>query len=82
MSFLKKKLPLEQQGSREYPHALKLNTTFHTAALIDILRKWEPWGHRIEFSNGVTTAMLQRRVPFSDAPLSKISHAEEAVPFF
>ncbi len=45
------------------------------------LRKHEPWGHRIDFSNGVSTAELARRTPFSENTLQKFFTVAKRIPF-
>lgn len=51
------------------------------SVLLEKLRQWEPWGHRIDFSNGVSTAQCKHRVPFSENPLQKLATVEKAIPF-
>lgn len=58
--------------SIQYPGALYLDTDYDQETLKNILKAYEPWGHRIEFSNGISTANFKQRVPFSDHPLGKI----------
>jgi 2-polyprenyl-3-methyl-5-hydroxy-6-metoxy-1,4-benzoquinol methylase len=60
---------------------LRLETEISAEELTKTLAKYEPWGHRIDFSNGVSTSSLKKRVPFSDQPLSKIKVAERVIPF-
>lgn len=60
---------------------LELDTTLPPDQLLERLRAYEPWGHRIDFSNGVSTSQLARRVPFSERPLQKLKIAAGAVPF-
>ncbi len=60
---------------------LTLHTTLAPEALKKKLRRWEPWGHRIDFDNGVSTKNLKRRIPFSEQPLNKFSVVEAAIPF-
>jgi hypothetical protein len=43
---------------------LILHTTFTPEALSEKLRLWEPWGHRIDFDNGISTKDFKRRIPF------------------
>ncbi|HWH90612.1 MAG TPA: hypothetical protein VNV64_02325 [Candidatus Binatia bacterium] len=45
------------------------------------LRRWEPWGHRIDFDNGVSTKNFKRRIPFSEHPLNKFGLVETTIPF-
>jgi SAM-dependent methyltransferase len=60
---------------------LNLHTTLTPEALSEKLRLWEPWGHRIDFDNGVSTKDFRRRVPFSEQPLNKFALVEAAIPF-
>jgi 2-polyprenyl-3-methyl-5-hydroxy-6-metoxy-1,4-benzoquinol methylase len=60
---------------------LTLHTTLTPEALSEKLRLWEPWGHRIDFDNGVSTKDFKRRIPFSDHPLNKFGLVETAIPF-
>lgn len=61
--------------------SLTLRTTLSPEALKEKLRRWEPWGHRIDFDNGVSTKDFKRRVPFSEQPLNKFGLVEAAIPF-
>jgi SAM-dependent methyltransferase len=58
--------------SIQNPNALYLETDYEPSELRNILKSYEPWGHLIEFSNGVSTSEFKKRVPFSDRPLGKI----------
>ena len=60
---------------------LTLQTSLEPQELRTRLKKWEPWSIRIDFSNGVSTNEFQRRIPFSEHPLSKFNAFEKAVPF-
>jgi len=60
---------------------LTLHTTLAPEALSEKLRQWEPWAHRIDFDNGVSTKNFKRRVPFSENPLNKFGLVEDAIPF-
>jgi tRNA (mo5U34)-methyltransferase len=60
---------------------LTLHTTLTPEALSEKLRRWEPWGHRIDFDNGVSTKDFKRYAPFSDQPLNKFGLVEAAIPF-
>ncbi len=60
---------------------LTLHTTLAPEALSEKLRLWEPWGHRIDFDNGVSTKDFNRRIPFNEHPLNKFSVVEETIPF-
>ena len=60
-------------------------STFQTSlpgeVLLDKLRQWEPWSHRVDFSNGVSTADCARRTAFNKWPLRKFSAVEAVIPF-
>ena len=60
---------------------LELNTSLQRDELLDRLRKHEPWGHRIDFSNGVSTSQLAKRTPFAENPLQKLLTVAERIPF-
>jgi 2-polyprenyl-3-methyl-5-hydroxy-6-metoxy-1,4-benzoquinol methylase len=60
---------------------LTLHTTLTPEALSQKLRLWEPWGHRVDFDNGVSTKEFKRRIPFSEQPLYKFRGVEAAIPF-
>jgi 2-polyprenyl-3-methyl-5-hydroxy-6-metoxy-1,4-benzoquinol methylase len=60
---------------------LTLHTTLAPDALSEKLRLWEPWGHRIDFDNGVSTKEFKRRIPLSEFPLNKFGMVESAIPF-
>jgi 2-polyprenyl-3-methyl-5-hydroxy-6-metoxy-1,4-benzoquinol methylase len=60
---------------------LTLHTTLTPEALKEKLRRWEPWSHRIDFDNGVSTRDFKRRIPFSEEPLDKLHAVEGAIPF-
>ena len=60
---------------------LTLQTSLQPEELRTRLKKWEPWSIRIDFSNGVSTSEFQRRIPFSEHPLSKFHAVEKAIPF-
>jgi 2-polyprenyl-3-methyl-5-hydroxy-6-metoxy-1,4-benzoquinol methylase len=60
---------------------LTLSTALPVEALKEKLRLWEPWSHRLDFDNGVSTCDFVRRTPFSDRPLSKFGQVETAIPF-
>jgi len=60
---------------------LTLHTTLTPEALSEKLRLWEPWGHRIDFDNGVSTKDFKRYFPFSEQPLNKFGLVEAAIPF-
>jgi 2-polyprenyl-3-methyl-5-hydroxy-6-metoxy-1,4-benzoquinol methylase len=60
---------------------LTLHTSLAPEALKEKLRRWEPWSHRLDFDNRVSTLDCVRRVPFTEWPLRKFRHAALAVPF-
>ncbi len=60
---------------------LSLTTDLSPEALTEKLRAYEPWGHRFDFSNGVSTKDLVKRTPFSDTTLLKIKTIERSLPF-
>ena len=60
---------------------LTLHTSLAPEALKEKLRRWEPWSHRLDFDNGVSTLDCARRTPFTEAPLLKFAHAASAIPF-
>jgi SAM-dependent methyltransferase len=60
---------------------LTLHTSLSPDALKEKLRLWEPWSHRLDFDNGVSTLECARRIPFSESPLRKFRDAAVAVPF-
>ena len=62
-------------------NVLTLETSLSPEELQDRLKKWEPWSIRVDFSNGVSTKDFQRRIPFSEHPLSKFGLVEAAIPF-
>lgn len=59
---------------------LRLPSTQSPEALTETLRAYEPWGHRIDFDNGVSTKDLARRVPFSENTLNKVVTIERHLP--
>lgn len=59
---------------------LELDTKQPKQRLLNQLRKFEPWGHRIDFSNGVTTRDLKRRTPFSENTVQKAFLAFKHIP--
>ena len=60
---------------------LRLPTRLPADVLAERLRAYEPWGHRIDFSNGVSTAQFQRRTPFNEHLLGKVHAAARHIPF-
>ncbi len=60
---------------------LTLHTSLSPEALKEKLRRWEPWSHRLDFDNGVSTLDCARRTPFGEWPLAKFGLAALAVPF-
>jgi SAM-dependent methyltransferase len=68
-----------QATTPEHPHALKLKTSLPHEELRARLKEWEPWAHRIDFSNGVSTAEFERRTPFVENTLQKLEFAANAI---
>lgn len=66
---------------KPYPYALRLETDLSADTLKERLGEWAPWPQRIEFSNGVSTADFERRMPFNQGPLAKLSKVKEKIPF-
>ena len=62
-------------------YELNLKTDLSAEDLTEKLSKYEPWGHKIEFSNGVSTENLKQRVPFSTNPIQKAKIVEKSIPF-
>jgi 2-polyprenyl-3-methyl-5-hydroxy-6-metoxy-1,4-benzoquinol methylase len=60
---------------------LTLHTSLSPEALQEKLRLWEPWSHRLDFDNGVSTLNCAQRTPFSESPLRKFRDTESAIPF-
>lgn len=60
-------------------YILKLDTNIKSSDLKARLDNWAPWGHRIDFSNGVSTRDCNRRNPFSENTLQKLSMVEECL---
>jgi tRNA (mo5U34)-methyltransferase len=60
---------------------LTLHTPLSPDALREKLRLWEPWSHRVDFDNGVSTLDCARRASFSESPLSKFRQAGSVIPF-
>jgi 2-polyprenyl-3-methyl-5-hydroxy-6-metoxy-1,4-benzoquinol methylase len=60
---------------------LTLHTTLEPEELKEKLQRWEPWGHRIDFDNGVSTKDFKHRIPFSEQPLNKFRLVEPGIPF-
>jgi 2-polyprenyl-3-methyl-5-hydroxy-6-metoxy-1,4-benzoquinol methylase len=60
---------------------LTLHTSLAPEALKEKLRRWEPWSHRLDFDNGVSTLDCAQRTPFNESPLIKFAHAASAIPF-
>ena len=57
------------------------DTTLAPDELRDKLRQYEPWGHRIDFSNGVSTTELARRTPFAENALQKLMTVAQRIDF-
>ena len=62
-------------------HFLTLHTTLSPETLKEKLQHWEPWRHRIDFDNGVSTMDLKRGSHFSEHPLKKVSLFQTVIPF-
>jgi 2-polyprenyl-3-methyl-5-hydroxy-6-metoxy-1,4-benzoquinol methylase len=60
---------------------LTLPTELSAEELTAELKKHEPWGHRIDFTNGVSTSQFQRRTPFAEHLLGKFLSAAKEIPF-
>jgi len=65
---------------KENPYIFALDSSLNPLELKKKLDDWAPWGHRIDFSNGVTTADCNRRVPFSENTLQKLYVAAKKIP--
>ena len=83
----KKKVTAKVKSTQASPKApdntkftLKLDTKMSKKALMDELRELEPWGHRIDFSNGASTKDVGRRTPFSINPNQKAFTAFKHIP--
>lgn len=59
---------------------LSLSTQLSHEDLEKRLVKYEPWGHRVDFSNGVSTSNLRKRTPFSHNTIQKIKTVEKYIP--
>jgi SAM-dependent methyltransferase len=60
---------------------LTLHTPLAPDALMEKLRRWEPWNQRLDFDNGVSTLDCARRIRFSNCPLRTFARAALLVPF-
>ncbi len=58
-----------------------IDTPLDSDELAAQLKTWEPWGHRIDFTNGFSTKELKRRTPFSENTLQKFKIVEKHIPF-
>jgi len=47
---------------------LTLHTTLAPEALKEKLQRWEPWSHRFDFDNGMSTRDCARLTPFNERP--------------
>lgn len=61
--------------------SLQLDTSLEPSELSAQLREHEPWGHRIDFSNGVSTQDLARHTPFSQTTIKNITKVARSIPF-
>jgi len=59
---------------------LHLDTNRTPEELTERLREYQPWGHLVTFSNGVSTADLERRTPFNEYTLNKVKTIEAVIP--
>ena len=59
---------------------LTLHTSLSPQTLQEKLRLWEPWSHRLDFDNGVSTLNCARLTLFSESPLKKFRDAASVVP--
>ncbi|MCH9698440.1 MAG: methyltransferase domain-containing protein [Gammaproteobacteria bacterium] len=66
---------------RRNQFTLNLTTELSADALTQKLAQYEPWGHRIDFNNGVSTADLAHRTPFNIYTIQKIKAVENSIPF-
>jgi SAM-dependent methyltransferase len=60
---------------------LTLHTSLSPDALRSKRRLWEPWSHRVDFDNGVSTRDFARRGLFSESPLRKFRRVSTIIPF-
>ncbi|MFK7831203.1 MAG: class I SAM-dependent methyltransferase [Congregibacter sp.] len=60
---------------------LRLDTSLDACDLNAQLKRFEPWGHRIDFSNGVSTKDLATRHPFSQNTVQKVKLLAQILPF-
>lgn len=60
---------------------LTLHTTLAPEALKQQLQRLEPWSHRFDFDNGVSTRDCAKVTPFNERPLDKVALFASAVPF-
>lgn len=81
MNFFRKQAPEVGIKQVDESFVLKLETQMESDELTKILTRYEPWGHRIDFSNGVSTSALNKRTPFNHAPLRKVKTTEIAIPY-
>lgn len=58
-----------------------IETDINKTDLEKKIESFQPWGHWIEFSNGVSTADYKLRTPFNKFPLRKISRCAKIVDF-
>lgn len=66
--------------SNTNPHVLRIETNLDPLELRELCRKYEPWGHRIDFSNGFSTLECSKRVPFSENTLEKFNSILKYIP--
>lgn len=62
-------------------YVLKLSSDLSAPDLKARLDAWAPWGHRIDFDNGVSTRDCERRKPFAENCLQKLALVADVIPF-
>lgn len=70
-------------GVKQLEDSFELNLVTKLSAdeLTGILTNYEPWGHQIDFSNGVSTSNMKRRTPFNRNTILKVKTVEKIIPF-
>ncbi len=58
---------------------LHIDTDLPADRLRAELARFEPWGHKITFSSGVSTAEFERRIPFNQTSIQKLRVVEREV---
>jgi tRNA (mo5U34)-methyltransferase len=72
---------LDSPPRRIFERVLKLPSFLPAEQLRKQLKKWEPWSIKVDFSNGVSTQEFERRIPFNETPLAKVSAVASVIPF-